>query len=93
LNANARHKGHIESTSARLIAYYSDPEKKQRKANGLCRYCYYFDTARIGGAAMTTTNCRGCDKDLHFGNTCTDDLCLECSVKLKLCKHCGGKPD
>jgi hypothetical protein len=93
LNANARRKGHIESVSRRLIEYYADEEKKQRRASGLCRYCYYFDTQRIGGSAITTTNCIGCNKEITFGSTCTDELCLECALEKKLCKHCNGKLD
>lgn len=93
LNSNARRKGHIESVSAKLLAYYTDLNKKQRKAKGFCRYCHYFNKERIGGSACTTVNCRGCDKDIHFGNTCTDELCLECSIEMKLCKHCAAKID
>lgn len=26
---------------------------------------------------------------MHFGNTCTNRLCLKCSLELKCCKHCG----
>lgn len=31
LNVKERHKSHIESVSAKLIAYYSDPAKKFRQ--------------------------------------------------------------
>lgn len=93
LNSNVRRKNHIESTAKRLVGYYADNDKKQRKSQGLCRYCYYFANDRIGGSAITRVNCRGCDKELSFGNTCTDDLCLKCSAVLKLCKHCIGRMD
>ena len=94
LDIKTRNKQHIEKTSARLIQYYSDPDKKQRiKENHLCKYCNYFHTDRIGGSAMTTVICANCDEEMSFSNTCTDLLCDKCAEELKLCKHCGQKMD
>lgn len=94
LNVKERHKSHIESVSAKLIAYYSDPAKKFRqKEKHLCKYCNYFDTARIGGCAITLVGCANCGKEMSFANTCTDVYCDEYAEKLNVCKHCGQKMD
>jgi hypothetical protein len=95
INANFRNKEYIEKTAARLIRYYADERKSERKTKKLCRSCFYVDTGRIGGSAITTVICsaEGCDKEMTFGNTCTDIFCDECAEKQKLCKHCGAKMD
>ena len=93
-NAKARNKEHINKTTAGLIEYYSDPRKAHRtKESHLCRYCYYFATARIGGCAMTTVGCGNCGKEMTFASTFVDRLCDECVAELKACKHCGQKMD
>jgi len=94
LNAKYYNKEYIDKTSAKLILYYSDPDKKIRiKEKHLCKFCYYANTSRIGGSAMTTVICANCDKELTFENTCVDILCDKCAEELKVCKHCGQKMD
>jgi len=94
LNAKHRNKQYIEKISAKLIQYYSDSNKKVRiKEKHLCRYCYYVNTSRIGGAMITTVICANCDKELTFPSTSVDILCDECAEKLKVCKRCGQKMD
>lgn len=93
LDAKSRNKNHIAKLSAKLIAYYSDIEKKARAAKGLCKYCFYVATDRIGGSAITHKECANCGKDMTFGNTCTDYLCPECAIETKHCKHCLQKMD
>jgi len=94
LNSKHWNKQYIEKMSAKLILYFSDPSKKVRiKNKHLCRYCYYANTSRIGGAAITTVVCANCDKELTFSNTCVDILCDECAEKLNVCKRCGQKMD
>lgn len=98
LKENARNrkyynKEHIDKLTAGLINYYSDPQKKARLAYGLCKYCFYVHNDRIGGAAITYHKCDNCGKEMNFGNTCTDNFCLECAIELKHCKHCGAKQD
>lgn len=95
LNANYFRKQYVEKMTSSLIQYYSDDRVKERKAKHLCRYCFYVNTSRIGGSAITTKTCsaEGCDTEMYFGNTCTDVFCDECADKLKLCKHCGAKMD
>ena len=94
INTKAQHKDYIDSITTKLLNYYSDPEKKNRKNNKhLCRYCFYVDTSRIGGCAMTTINCACCGREMLFANTCTDVFCDECAAELNYCKHCGVKID
>lgn len=94
LNAKAWNKELIDKNTAKLIEYYSDPRKAHRtKEAHLCKCCYYYDTARIGGNAITTVGCGNCGKEISFANTCTDLLCDECAAELKACKHCGQKMD
>lgn len=68
--------------------YFSDPDKNKRILEQECILCYY--DSRIGGAAMTDSNCLLCEKIMHFGSTCVDNLCQPCAEKHKLCKHCGA---
>lgn len=94
LNTTARNKNYIEELSGKLIQYYKDQNKKIRRNDEIqCKYCYYINTARIGGSAITTTNCRNCNEEMVFGNTCTDLFCGECGTELNLCSHCGAKLD
>lgn len=94
LNAKANHKEYIDKITAKLISYYSDPNKKWRKEhNHLCKYCNYVNTDRIGGAMLTTVTCGNCGQEMTVANTCTDLLCDECAKELNCCKHCGQKMD
>lgn len=93
LNERARHKEYVEGVSARLIQYYFDPNKSARKAKHLCKFCFYVETSRIGGCAITNTVCATCDTEMSFGNTCTDVFCEKCAEELKMCKHCGARMD
>jgi hypothetical protein len=93
VNSNWRRKEHIENTTMKLLGYYADPQKKRRKDNAECKYCFYVNNSRIGGAAITTVNCRICNNDISFGSTATDVLCQTCATEHKLCKRCGAKMD
>jgi hypothetical protein len=94
LNSKYRNKQYIEDTSKKIILYYSDPDKKIRiQQEHLCKFCYYVNTSRIGGSAITTVICANCDVEITFGNTCVDILCDKCAEELNVCKHCGQKMD
>lgn len=83
---------HVRDIAARLGRYEADAEKDVRLGDKkhLCRYCYYYATSRIGGSAVTSSECSLCDNTLHSGNTCIDLLCLECAKRNNLCQHCGA---
>lgn len=70
----------------------SDPEKEKRILSNECQICYYLED-RIGGAALTETNCGKCEKTIHFGSTSVDLLCKDCASSLNLCKYCGCSID
>jgi hypothetical protein len=72
------------------LAFLRDDCKKQRLAEGLCKFCFCFRKERIGGAAMTTQPCGICEQDQHYGSTATDKLCLSCAVQHQVCKQCGA---
>jgi hypothetical protein len=65
-----------------------DSSEEKRLEEQECRCCFY--DSKIGGAAMTETNCSNCEKILYFESTNTDKLCEDCAKKHKLCKHCGA---
>ena len=94
MNTKKRNKNIIEEVSAKLIGYYSDPEKKKRlNEDVLCKFCYYYGTGRIGGQVFTTVPCAECEEDMTFPSTCTDVLCKECAKEIGNCKRCGQKLD
>ena len=86
-------KERVSDLTARLLSYYSDPNKKGRVLKGLCKYCSYINTARIGGSAITFRACANCGDEMSFGNTCVDILCAKCAVEIGHCAHCGQKLD
>ena len=89
--ATKRSIAKINSLMERVIKITNDVDSEKRLENRYCLACHYFD--RIGGAAMTTRSCMSCGVDVVYGSTNTDALCMECAVKHKLCKHCGGDID
>ena len=52
-----------------------DLDRKERLKKQECQVCYY--GSRIGGAAMTTSECGVCGQEMLFGNTNTDILCID----------------
>ena len=66
----------------------NDTDKAKRLERNWCKACHY--SSHLGGCAMTTRPCMNCEKDVGYGSTNTDVLCLDCAKQLKLCKHCGG---
>lgn len=79
-----------EETVRRAIEYLADDKRKERRAAGKCRLCFYVWVSRIGGAAITTQPCGVCGKEVMYGSTATDKLCPFCAVKHQLCKQCGA---
>ena len=71
--------------------YFEDPDKEKRIESQECVICYY--GGKIGGAAMTNSNCICCEKQMMFGSTCVDNLCQPCAEKHGLCKHCNSTID
>ena len=82
-------KSMIESRVREAEAVINDSEKNKRLKQQECPACYYL-RGRVGGAAMTTTECGLCGKIIHFSSTCVDVVCEDCAKRNNLCKHCGG---
>lgn len=86
---NNRKKELVQHITKLAHLYAEDPEKKTREKEHLCKVCYY-DSSRVGGSAITTTECAMCTIKMVFSNTCVDVLCDDCAKKAQLCKHCGS---
>ena len=84
-----QHKYHIDGMRIRLEDFDRDSDKKARLEAQECKYCWYINTQRLGGAAITNTNCSVCGKEMVFGSTNVDKVCKECAKEHELCKHCG----
>ena len=82
----------VEETTRRAQLYATDPYRSLRRDASKCLVCYYGESG-IGGAAITTTNCRACNTEIVFGSTNTDALCETCAKHLRLCRHCGSDLD
>jgi hypothetical protein len=67
-----------------------DPDKEKRAEKAECLTCFYANTMRAGGAALTTQPCGLCGKSISSGNTCIDVICRDCAIEHELCKHCGA---
>ena len=70
-----------------------DTKREQRLFDNQCKFCFYIHPSRIGGAAMTTTECGVCGKEIMFGSTAVDKICPECAREKELCRRCGAEVD
>ncbi len=83
---------HVEMRQATVrhaLQMMTDPQKKERKTACKCVVCFY-ESGRIGGAAMTSQPCGICGEVQQFGSTATDPLCEKCAKEHALCKQCGS---
>lgn len=87
------HEYYISVRREQLSTYDNDAEKKDRRAEQLCRYCYYTGKHAMAGQAFTDALCVDCGKQMIFATTSTDRLCPDCAKKRNLCKHCGAEMD
>lgn len=87
LNASVLSRRYIDGVNKCANDIY----KELRVIAQECQRCYYI--TKVGGASMTTVLCGICEKEMMFGSTCTDTVCLDCAKKHRLCKHCGGDID
>lgn len=74
-----------ENITRKLV---NDPEREQRLKEQECVCCYYISI--MAGQGFTQSNCYSCDKLMQFSTTSQDELCSECAIKFKVCKHCGA---
>lgn len=92
LVACQRATAHVVRLMEKYRRTIEDPERTKRLAQQECPICYYID-GRIGGAAMTSTECGRCGKPMTFGNTCVDAVCFVCALACGVCHHCGADMD
>lgn len=83
-------KERIDFSVARAMNLLTDPDKKKRREQGLCSWCYY-DGGRMAGQAFTDWNCRACLKDQPaWPNTGHPLICDQCCKRHTLCRECGA---
>lgn len=84
-------KAAAEGRISASLRYIADQDKITRVDDAVeCKWCFYFATSRIGGAAMTTWECGVCSKEQMSGNTNCPTLCDDCGKTWELCTNCGG---
>ena len=83
-------KRYAQDYTSMVERFHGDADKTLRLAESKCKSCFYFFQSRIGGASMTTINCGICDKEMLFGSTAVDPICVECGELNGLCVQCGG---
>ena len=86
---NGQAKNYIESLLSRAESLQRDSSKEDRLKKGECKSCYYI-LSKIGGAAITKSNCKICDREIINSSTCVNTLCTNCSKENGLCRHCGA---
>lgn len=91
LLATNQSKKYIENTIKRAENLKNDPQKEDRLSRHLCRSCFYIYNSRIGGAAITETECGLCSTKMIFSSTAVNIICSDCAENKKLCVQCGGK--
>lgn len=79
----------------RVEDYKGDLRKLDRLHKRECKACYYLRGSRVGGQAITRTECMiaSCRAKMTFPSTAVDKVCADCSEKHLLCVHCAGDID
>lgn len=67
----------------------TDPKKKERVENLLCKRCYYRG-GTLAGQSFVTYHCGICEAQDTHPNTASPRLCTKCAETHKLCVDCGG---
>lgn len=65
--------------------------KEMRHIDLQCGRCKR--TGRIGGAAMTTSECDKCHRFEMYGSTATPTYCRNCAFAGLMCQYCGNELD
>lgn len=78
-------RGRLKRASRML----EDARDDDRRAAQQCVCCFYGE-GKLGGAAMTHTECGLCGKDVLCGSTAVDPVCMDCAKARELCVKCGA---
>ena len=89
-HATGRGKRYVDETLTAARKLSKDEDRKERLTKSLCLSCFYLFKSRMGGATITQRECACCDKEMQFGSTATDLLCLDCASDNGLCAQCGA---
>jgi hypothetical protein len=73
-----------------LARYDDDADRAKRLEKCECKFCYYYMTSRIGGAACSQRPCGLCKAMIYSGSTNVDVLCHACGKERGMCARCGG---
>ena len=92
-NSTFRNKKHVEKLRNKIDSYDKDPYKAVRQGEMLCKHCFYIINDRVAGQAFCTKKCSNCGREMSFGTTDADELCMQCAKELNCCKYCGAKMD
>ena len=86
------HNRHFLNIKKVVTDYEKDEKIEYRRKHQECKYCTYVDS-KIGGSAISVSQCYICGKDIFNGSTNVDYCCNECAKKYNICKHCGNNMD
>ena len=86
------HNRHFLNIKKVVTDYEKDEKIEYRRKHQECKYCTYVDS-KIGGSAISVSQCCICGKDIFNGSTNVDYCCNECAKKYNICKHCGNNMD
>lgn len=86
---NSLRISNFKSLERKVMRYNLDQDREKRLEKQECKYCYIIDP-RIGGQAMTHSQCAICGGTIINSSTCVDKICKACAAEHSLCKHCGG---
>lgn len=79
----------ISATREKLEGYDTDNEKEERLHKQYCRTCHYFELKHTCSFdAITFERCAVCSKEMAFGSSLTDKICVSCAIEHATCRHC-----
>lgn|GEM_PF-6467825 len=65
--------------------------KEMRFKDLQCDFCR--SSPRLGGAAMTTSECKKCHRSEMYGSTAVPVYCRHCAFVGLMCQYCGDELD
>lgn len=88
-----KNKSQVARMRERLTTFDTDPLITKRMEVHECKTCFYINSSRIGGSAMTLKNCNNCGKKEMYSSTVTNLYCLDCAKELGVCAYCSQDID
>lgn len=88
-----QNKRQVDRMREQLGTFDTDPLNTRRMEVHECKTCFYINSSRIGGSAMTLKNCNNCEKKEMYSSTVTNLYCLACAKDLGVCAFCSQDMD